>query len=109
MYIEKQRPTNRKLCDYIIFCEMPQTSVSVIEMKSGGIRASDVAKQLSGGARLAEQWLAGMPIDDFLPVLIGGSGQELKVLKKQKVSFRGKAYPIKAERCGAVLSNMIAG
>ena len=102
---------NCKICDYIIICELPQTSVSVIEMKSGGVKASDVKEQLSGGAGLAEQWLAGNPIDDFLPVLLlkGGSGQELRVLKKQKVSFRGRAYPIKAERCGAVLSDMIAG
>lgn len=110
LYIEARRP-NHKLCDYIIFCELQQISVSVIEMKSGGVKASDVKEQLSGGARLAEQWLAGNPIDDFLPVLLskGGSGQELKVLKKQKVSFGGKAYPIKAGRCGAVLNDMIAG
>ena len=109
VYIEKRRP-NHKLCDYIIFCELPQTSVSVIEMKSGGFSARQVAEQLRGGARLADQWLAGTPID-FLPVLLSNSrkGHELRVLKRQKVLFRGKPHSITKERCGAVLSDLIAG
>lgn len=100
---------NCKICDYIIICEMQQTSVSVIEMKSGGFSARQVAEQLRGGAGLAEQWLAGNHIDDFRPVLLSNSvnGQELRVLKRQKVSFRGRPYSITKGRCGAVLRELI--
>ena len=110
VYIEKRRP-NHKLCDYIIFCELPQTSVSVIEMKSGGFSARQVAEQLRGGAGLADQWLAETPIDDFIPVLLSNSrkGHELRVLKRQKVFFRGKPHSITKKQCGAVLSDMITG
>ena len=103
-YIAHRDP-GHKICDYIIACELGSASVSIIEMKSRGIRATQVKEQLQQGARLAENWIGNTSVDKFVPILLskGGNGKELRVLAKQKITFQGFMQPIKKRRCGASL------
>ena len=98
-----------RVCDYIIACELPSQSVSVIEMKSGGFRAREVVEQLRASARLVETWFTNVQVDDFLPILLskGRNRHEMTVLNRQRVRFRGTDYPIESRRCGAVLKDSL--
>ena len=97
------------ICDYIIACELGRSTVSVVEMKSGGFRASEVSAQLSSSSRTVENWLSGVQVDEFLPLLLskGRNRHEMRVLSRQKVRFRGANYPIESRRCGARLRDLL--
>ena len=107
-YIAHRNP-GHNMCDYIIGCELEGDSVSVIEMKSSGVRASQVIEQLQQGARLAEGWIGNTSVDNFAPILLSKSrnSNELKVFARQKITFQGFAQSIKTKRCGASLQKDI--
>ena len=106
-YIEQYRP-NHKMCDYIVVCELRETSIVVVEMKGKAPDASDVAEQLRQGARLAAR-ISQTNGEKFLPLLLhqGINPKESTALKKFKVRFRNKEYAISAKRCGARLRDML--
>ena len=104
------RNPGHNMCDYIIACELEGDSVSVIEMKSRGVRASEVKEQLQQGARLAEQWVGNAQVDKFVPILMSrGGGKELRVLAKQKVNFQGSKHSeaVRTRRCGEQLRRLL--
>ena len=102
--------TASKICDYIVACELANSSVSVIEMKSRGVRASEVKEQLQQGARLAEQWVGNAQVDKFVPILMSrGGGKELRMLAKQKINFQGSKHSesVRTRRCGEQLRRLL--
>ena len=107
-YIAHRNPRN-SMCDYIIGCELEGDSVSFIEMKSHGVKVSQVKEQLQQGARLAESWIGNTSVDKFAPILLskGGNAKELRVLARQKITFQGFAQSIRTKRCGASLQKYL--
>lgn len=109
-YIERFNPDHR-MCDYIIFRYTSNTSVVVVEMKSGGINARQVSDQLHNGAVLAERAIGSTSVGKFVPLLLhkGLGSMEARVLQRSqyRVTFRGHSYLITAKRCGTSLSDVL--
>lgn len=93
-------------CDYIVFLIDSDTDAFVVvpmELKSGGVDASEVAEQLQQGAAFAERFVLKTNGDIHCrPVLFHGRRihkKQLKTLNRTKVRFRGLHLTIKTERC----------
>ena len=105
-------PTMRR-CDFILASGDEQ--IAPIELKGGDVELAEVAEQLMGGARIADQRLlpnASLRVR-FRPVVVyGGKFNRPKGRKptaKEKVEFRGRLYEIKAVRSGAPLAKALGG
>ena len=92
-------------CDYIVFLADSDTSAVVVpmELKSGGVDASEVAEQLQCGADFADLFVPETDGDiPFLPVLVHGRSihpKQRKTLNRVKIRFRGRDLTIKTGRC----------
>lgn len=79
-----------------------------IELKSGGISASGVAKQLQAGADVADQIIPNKASTKFIPVVASGkySIHERKRLRNasNKVRFRGRPEIVQRIKCGEPLT-----
>lgn len=105
-------PTNQRRCDYLFVGEKDRSAwVVPIELKGGGFKADDVAKQLQGGSRVADAWLPpGSPFQ-FVPVLAHGKGvhnKDLKELRRNKVTLRGKERQTVLLRCREKLMSALS-
>ncbi len=101
-----------RLCDCVVICDLNDISVSVIELKSGGIDASQVIGQIRNGTRLVEEWIGGANVRTFLPLLVHSKGIHAKqwnVLRKKqnKIVFGGKAFPVSTARSGSSLKEVL--
>lgn len=102
-------------CDYLFLGYLDDTGGSPwtvpIELKSGGISASDVAKQLQAGADVADQIIPHSASTKFTPVVASGriSKSEQRRLrnKSNKVRFRGRSVIIQRTRCGTSLTQVL--
>lgn len=111
----ESRKSNKQRCDYILFYNDKKNKLVVvlIELKSGGFKALDVANQLQGGADFVTEVFEKLPqpaaiaLHSFkvtcIPVLFHGRGidksQRYK-LERAKVNFRGETMGIKKNKCG---------
>ena len=82
--------------------------VAPIELKSGNVELRDAVRQLQVAARLAERRLVPRNVSlRFRPVVVYGGrfrGRKgRKATRAETVQFRGKAYEVKAIRCGSPL------
>lgn len=97
-------PAARKRCDYLFVGGEGRTAwVVPIEMKGGGFKADDVAKQLQGGSCVAHKWLPRGSSFRFVPVLVHGKGahpRDFRVLDRRIITLRGKKRKIKTLHCG---------
>ena len=93
-------------CDRLLFVidDVPRRLMAVpIELKSGGVDASAVARQLQTGADFVDRFV---PVETSLtcrPILIHGRGldrTQRKTLNRAKVRFRGRDLTIVTARCG---------
>lgn len=96
-------------CDFIL--AYGEAEVAAIELKRGDVELAQVARQLEGGGRIADQRL--LPGDSaglrFRPVVVyGGKFNRRKGKKKETVEFRGTHYEIKAIRSGSPLSKALS-
>ena len=100
-------------CDFILACGEDQ--IAPIELKKGDVEPTQVARQLAGGAQIADRWL---PRDGSLrvrsrPVVVYDGKfnrhQRRKPTAKEKVRFRGQLYEIKPIRCGSPLLKALGG
>jgi len=101
-----------RLCDYILFYLKGSSSVAVVELKGGLVKAEEARQQIKNGSKVAAQITESHKVSNFLPILLHGRGVtrlETKTLKskKAKVRFQGKDYMIIIERCGSQLSEII--
>ena len=98
-------------CDFIL--AYGEAEVAAIELKSGDVELAQVARQLEGGGRIADQRLlpSNPPGLRFRPVVVYGGKFNRRKGKKPTatVKFRGKRYVIKAIRDGSPLSKALSG
>ena len=95
--------------DYYVLVTDVGSMLAVVELKSGRLDASLAAEQLRGGAREADEMLAGIDVE-FFPIVLCGKGvhaAETKVLRAQKIRFRGVSHPIIKKRCGSRLRDIL--
>lgn len=107
---ELQFAPRRKRCDYLFVGEDEDNDwVVTLELKSGRFKAADAARQLQGGADLADSWLPWNSSFRFVPVLAHGRTvpkEEQKALRRHsnRVRLRGKMKQIELIRCGTSLA-----
>ena len=101
-----------KHCDRILFYLSTTDStlvVVLIEHKGGTFdSATDVANQLQGGADFAKDKIKDIISVDMettcVPVLFHGSGShqsQFKKLRRQKIQFGNRKFPISKDKCNA--------
>jgi hypothetical protein len=104
-------PKRRKRCDYLLLADEPcQTWIVPIELKSGGLKATDVVKQLQGGADTADTWLPKGISFELTPILAHGKSvhrQDLRILRTRKIQLRGKKKTTALIRCGDPLTKAL--
>lgn len=95
---------NQAKCDYLLFEETDSgTGRAVpIELKSGGIKASDAIRELQAGAAMVENLIPPRTGLRFLPLIASGNVPkgEKAAIKKVRIRFRGKPVRISRIRCG---------
>lgn len=102
--------TTPERCDYLFVGEDEDNDwVVTLELKSGRFKAADAARQLQGGADLADSWLPWNSSFRFVPVLAHGRTvpkEEQKALRRHsnRVRLRGKMKQIELIRCGTSLA-----
>ena len=82
-----------------------------IELKSGGISASAIAKQLQAGADVADQIIPHNASTKFAPVVASGRISKIEQRrlkhKSNKVRFRGRSVIVQRTRCGTSLTQVL--
>ena len=100
-----------KRCDYLFLAQQGTTTwVAPIELKSGAFGPESVAKQLQGGADMANGWLPTMQRVRFVPVIAHGGGipkARIKSLQKATVTFRKQIRRPQLIKCGARLAPLL--
>ena len=92
-------------CDFLLFFVAAggkKLVAAPIELKSGGVDASKVAKQLQRVAGYIDDVAPAGPETVCRPILFHGKRihpQQRKVLNRAKVRFRGRSLTIKTARC----------
>ena len=102
-------------CDYLYIGYLDDTDGSPwtvpIELKSGGISASAVAKQLQAGADVAGQIIPHNANTNFIPVVASGRISKIEQRrlrgKSNKVRFRGRSVIVQRTRCGTSLTQVL--
>ncbi len=105
---------NQVRCDYLFIAEDSSNAgwVCPVELKSGGLSASEVVGQLQAGTQLAEQIVPQNTPAKFRPVAASGSdrhkAERAKLrLRSNRVSFRGVSELVRLIRCGKKLTEAI--
>lgn len=95
-------------CDRILFYMDPVGNVLVvvlIELKGGTFNsATDVAKQLQGGADFAKRFIPRGLKTTCVPIVFHGNGNhqaQFRKLRREKINFDGKRFPISKDKCNA--------
>ena len=101
-------PADMKRCDYLFVGTDDNTTwVAPIELKSGRFSVSEVAEQLEGGARMADNWLPQGASFQLAPVLAHGKPihpSDLRRLRASKLQLRGQRKGIAIIKCGDELT-----
>ena len=108
-------PSDQTLCDYIFFGAKERDAdkdwVVPMELKKGDVDISEVAKQLQGGADIANRIIPHDTSMNFIPVVASGnfSKHEQRQLrnKSNNVRFRGRSAIIQRIRCGDTLTQVL--
>lgn len=95
-------------CDRILFYIDPTENVLVvvlIELKGGTFNsATDVAKQLQGGADFVKNFIPAGIKTTCVPIVFHGNGNhqaQFKKLRRETVNFGGRKFPISKDKCNA--------
>ena len=95
-------------CDRILFYVDPARNVLVvvlIELKGGTFdSATDVAKQLQGGADFVKSFIPARIKTTCVPIVFHGNGNhqaQFKKLRRETVNFGGRKFPISKDKCNA--------
>ncbi len=108
-------PSDQTLCDYIFLGAKERDTdkdwVVPMELKKGNVDISEVAKQLQGGANVADQIISHDASMSFIPVVASGnfSKHEQRQLRNRSnnVRFRGRSAIIRRIRCGDSLTQVL--
>ncbi len=97
-------------CDFLFIAEGDDESawVAPLELKSGGIDASEVIKQLQAGARAAEKLVCrNLPVN-FRPIVASGNLPKAeRTAIKRTIRFHRDSMPVRRIRCGAPLTQAL--
>ena len=102
-------------CDYLFIGYLDDVGGNPwtvpIEMKSGGISASEVARQLQAGADVADQIIPHNASTNFIPVVASGKLSKIEQRRlrntSNKVRFRGRLEIVQRIRCGDPLTRVL--
>lgn len=107
---QKEHLDAEPLCDFVCFWEAgDKRYVVAVELK-GTIKAQHVLRQLQAGASIAEDVISAEEVI-FGPVLATSAGvhtMQLRVLRRDRITFRGRRHLTKLARCGDDLAKLIA-
>ena len=106
-----QIPRQQKRCDYLFIGEEgTATWIAPIELKSAGLRATEVLDQLAGGVRAVEPCLPQGISFHLVPVLAHGKPIrriELNRLRSGKIQLRGQKRQTELIKCGEALKQKL--
>ena len=109
---QKTKGFTEKLCDRIVFCRANGLILAAVELKGGGtIRMSQAIDQIQNGLRVANDILAGRPVDDWVPLLLYSGrmrSDETRLLRNKPVGFRGERKVVEKRDCGTRLSAVLS-
>ena len=104
-------PNQRKRCDYLFIGEEGDTTwIAPIELKSGGLKATEVLEQLEGGVRAVEAWLPRGVSFQLVPVLAHGKTThpyELRKLRSKAIQLQGQKKLTVVIKCGEALKEKL--
>ena len=108
-------PRQGQKCDYLLVADCDENAkawVVPMELKKGKIGAGEVARQLSAGARVADQLVPAGTTARFVPVAVHGGRITRHVtagLRKRgnQIAFRQANFKIKLLKCGQPLKNAL--
>ena len=109
-------PSNQTKCDYIFLGAKERDAdkdwVVPMELKKGDADISEVAKQLQGGANVADRIVPHDASTQFIPVVASSkfSKQERQQLrnKSNNVRFRGRSVIVQRIKCGTSLAQVLS-
>ena len=92
-------------CDYVLFYidDIQDILVGVpMELKSGGVKASDVLAQLQEGARIVDDFTPKNIKIDLIPILVhnGLDKTQYDQLRTSRINFRSDNFTINTTTCG---------
>ena len=97
-------------CDYLVAYQETHSAADclvALELK-GTVHTGEVVRQLQGGARIAEGFLAQTPAVKFTPVVAGKAHRDrIAELRKASIRFRDAKAPIKIIGCGDPLTKAL--
>ena len=100
-----------KLCDRIVFCSVDGLILAAVELKGGqNVRMSEAIAQIQNGLSVANDILAGRPVDDWVPLLLFSGrmrSDETRLLRNRPVQFRGQRKVVEKRKCGTLLSAVL--
>ena len=98
----------RTRCDYLFFSEdSTSTYVVPIELKSGSFDPDKAMKQLQAGSSASEALCPSDGDVRFFAVLAHGRLLRKAERKRITVRFRGTSHPVRLEKCGALMKNVL--
>ena len=94
-----------KRCDFVLFFQKTRNAPVIVpvELKGGGVDASQVAEQLQAGAEFAARVVSKTSDPTFRPILFHGQGlhpKQRRDINRAKVRIQGVEVSIKTARCG---------
>ena len=94
-------------CDYLFVADGAPDEpgwIAPLELKRGGLRASDAVRQLRAGAEAAERLVPGGLQHSFRPAVACGSIHKLERAalreNRNRIAFRGRLEAIRLMTCG---------
>lgn len=108
-------PPNQTKCDYIFFGAKERDAdknwIVPMELKKGDVDVSEVAKQLQGGANVADRIIPNGASMNFIPIVASGnfSKHEQRQLRNRSnnVRFRGRSVTVQRIKCGTSLTQAL--
>lgn len=94
-------------CDYLFFTEI---HVTVLELKSGGFKHSEVERQLQAGASAVERLCHREAKKQFQAVLVHGVLKKAarRWLREMHVTYEGTSYAVHRKSCGTPMTGILA-
>ncbi len=99
-----------KIADCLFIEDADPLLIAVAELKSGGLDPEKSVGQIQATLSLADHLLSECRVEVSLPVLVHGKGlypNDFKIIRHQKVAFRGLERNVVTARCGASLSDLL--
>ena len=97
-------------CDYLFFTEREtMLHVTVLELKSGGFKHSEVERQLQAGASAVERLCHREAKKQFQAVLVHGVLKKAarRWLREMHVIYEGTPYAVHRKSCGTPMAEIL--